>query len=351
VPLSSPISPWQSENTAKFQQALLGWFDKHKRKLPWRTHTSLYRTVVSEFMLQQTRVDTVIRYFENWMQRFPDFVALAQASEADVLKAWEGLGYYRRARNLHALAQRLASMKHIPDDEAFWFSLPGIGPYSAAAIRSIALGQPSACVDGNVVRIITRLRGDETCYRDSSTASRLLNPLASSLISTQRPGSFNEAMMELGATVCTPRNPLCTVCPVQAFCTGHSLPHLQEIPCFAKTHTLERTAQRLFLLHQGNLLLQQTPVGKTKRLESFMELPHLPENWLTHPHISLLCTRKRGISQERWTENIYGMNSPEDALQWAIHEPSLRWVNTGQLSDILLSGPHRKWINDLLAKR
>src|SRR5690606_35963152 len=120
--------------------------------------------------------------------------------EAEVLKAWEGLGYYRRARNLHALARQLAPLTKIPHDEAFWLALPGIGPYSAAAIRSIALSQPSACVDGNVIRILTRLRGDATCYRDSSTAARQLRPLADALPCHQFPGDFNEAMMELGAT-------------------------------------------------------------------------------------------------------------------------------------------------------
>ncbi len=348
MPLSKPLSPWQPENTTTFQQTLLGWFAKQKRLLPWRTQTSLYRTVVSEFMLQQTRVDTVIRYFENWLLLFPDFSALAQASEAEVLKAWEGLGYYRRARNLHALAKILAPLKSIPVDEAFWLALPGIGPYSAAAIRSIALGQSSACVDGNVVRILTRLKGDETCYRDSSTASRLLKPFADQLISHRQPGAFNETMMELGATVCTPRNPLCTVCPVQTFCEGYSLPHLQEIPRFVKAQLQERTAQRLFLLHGDKLLLQKTTAGKTRRLESFHELPNLPEHWLSHPHIYLHCTRKRGISQERWTENIYYAAPVEEILQWAVREPSLHWVGTEQLSDVLISGPHRKWINDLL---
>lgn len=335
----------------QFRTALLSWFTREKRLLPWRTHTSLYRTVVSEFMLQQTRVDTVIRYFEEWMIRFPDFQALSQASEAEVLKAWEGLGYYRRARNLHALAKQLAPLDSIPTDESFWLSLPGIGPYSAAAIRSIALGQPAACVDGNIVRILTRLTANENVFRDSSTAARQLAPQADTLLCHQSPGAFNEAMMELGATVCMPRKPLCLVCPVNMFCKGQSLSHISEIPRFQKAVFTDKQAKRLFLLHpqKGVLLSKGSPNGK--RLQSFLEIPHLPEPLQASPELRKLFTGKRGISQERWTEEIFTLPLAADLLQWSEAEPQLQWVSLPKLQEILLSGPHRKWLNELLTEQ
>jgi len=145
---------------ADFQRALHDWYRVNHRKLPWREAPSLYKTVVSEFMLQQTQVATVLPYFERWLRELPDFAALAAAAETRVIKLWEGLGYYSRARNLHKLGQAVAALPHLPRSVAEWQELPGIGPYTAAAIASISLGQPAACVDGNVVRILARLTAD-----------------------------------------------------------------------------------------------------------------------------------------------------------------------------------------------
>lgn len=354
IPENDPqhtISDWLSSDIQGFQKQLLNWFAQEKRLLPWRTQTSLYRTVVSEFMLQQTRVDTVIRYFEEWMIRFPDFQTLAKASEEEVLKAWEGLGYYRRARNLHALARHLAPLEEIPTEESFWLSLPGIGPYSAAAIRSIALGQPAACVDGNIVRILTRLTTNETVFRDSSTAARQLATQADALLSHQSPGAFNEAMMELGATVCVPRKPLCLVCPVKTFCKSHTLPHLSEIPRFRKAVFVEKQAKRLFLHHPQKGVLLSSPVANSKRLQSFLEIPHLPAHLDSHPKLRKLFTGKRGISQERWTEEILTLPITPELVQWSETETGLQWISLPQLEMILLSGPHRKWLNELLTEQ
>lgn len=350
--MSAPASArWTDEKIGKFQTNLLDWFQQNKRQLPWRTQTSLYRTVVSEFMLQQTRVDTVIRYFEEWMVRFPDFPSLAAASEQEVLKAWEGLGYYRRARNLHTLAQQLAPLTQIPEDASFWLSLPGIGPYSAAAIRSIALGQPAACVDGNIVRILARLNAIETIFRDSSTAARILGPQADQLLSQQHPGDFNEAMMELGATVCMPRKPLCLVCPVQSFCQSRDLAHLTEIPRFQKAVFQERHAKRLFLWHPSRGLLLHRDSSSTQRLQSFFEIPHLPEALLTQKGLQKLYTGKRGISQERWTEEIYALPFTPEVQKWIATDAGLQWFTLSELKEVLLSGPHRKWINKLLTEQ
>ena len=154
------------------RETLLAWYDEHQRPLPWRTQPSLYRTVLSEFMLQQTQVATVLPYFDRWLQKFPSFDILAAAEEAEVLKAWEGLGYYSRARNLQKLARELASMDAPPTTYAEWIKLPGIGPYTAAAVTSIAFQQPEAVVDGNVIRVLARITADDSLHKDAAAATK-----------------------------------------------------------------------------------------------------------------------------------------------------------------------------------
>ncbi|HYP15695.1 MAG TPA: A/G-specific adenine glycosylase, partial [Opitutus sp.] len=193
----------------EFQAGLLGWYRAAARPLPWRSDPSPYKTVVSEFMLQQTQVKTVLPYFARWLEALPDFRTLAAAPEARVLKLWEGLGYYSRARNLHKLAQAVAARPQLPRTAAEWRELPGVGPYTAAAITSISFAAPAACVDGNVVRILARLTADGTPFRDSASAAKAFTPLAESLLTQSSPGDHNQAMMELGATVCFRQKPRC----------------------------------------------------------------------------------------------------------------------------------------------
>jgi A/G-specific adenine glycosylase len=196
------------------RQLLLEHYDAHRRELPWRESQEPYRVWVSEIMLQQTRVETVIPYYDRWMERFPTVEALAEADEEPVLKAWEGLGYYSRARNLHRSAlivrERLGGV--LPQDSRGLKTLPGIGEYSAGAIASIAYGEVVPAVDGNVRRVLSRLFDLE----DPADAS--LRKRAGELVDPTRPGDWNEALMELGATVCTPRSPGCTVCPLSGEC-------------------------------------------------------------------------------------------------------------------------------------
>lgn len=200
----------------QFQQALLAWFDRNGRVLPWRESRDPYRVWVSEIMLQQTRVAAAIPYYERWLERFPTLDALADADIDDVLKAWEGLGYYSRARNLHAAArivrERYAgSMPASTDDLC---RLPGIGEYTAGAIASIVYGHAEPAVDGNVRRVMSRLK-------DHDLAGRALHDAAKALVPQPRPGDFNQAMMELGATVCVPRSPDCGACPVTEHCAAY----------------------------------------------------------------------------------------------------------------------------------
>jgi A/G-specific adenine glycosylase len=198
---------------ARFRGALLRWYDQHRRELPWRESRDPYRIWVSEVMLQQTRVAAVLDHYRIFLERFPSVQALAAASADAVLAAWSGLGYYRRARMLHRCAQQIAGEYggSFPRNSEALLALPGIGRYTAAAIASIAFAEPVAVVDGNVERVLLRLIGANlTTPRTWQQAQTLLDE--------SRPGDFNQAMMELGATVCLPRAPLCTMCPVRKFC-------------------------------------------------------------------------------------------------------------------------------------
>jgi A/G-specific adenine glycosylase len=206
---------------------LLEWFHKHKRTLPWREKRTPYRVWISEAMLQQTQVATVIPYFERWLKKFPTVQALAKASIDDVLKQWEGLGYYRRARNIHKAAQIIAFEKEgvFPTTYEDWLELPGIGSYTAAAISSIVNGEKVLVVDGNVKRVAARLfmiKGEVS----EKEAKKRLEPF----LPETKPGDFNEALMELGATICTPKNPKCLFCPVNEFCKAYQKGQVDKFP-------------------------------------------------------------------------------------------------------------------------
>jgi A/G-specific adenine glycosylase len=196
---------------AGLRRTLLAWYDKNRRDLPWRNSRDPYRVWVSEIMLQQTRVAAVIPRYEQFLQKFQSVHQLASARGASVLAEWSGLGYYRRARNLHAAAKIVATAGKFPKDAEGWRELPGIGRYTAAAISSIAFDEPVAVLDGNVERVLRRLAG-----RGQSSAQTW--EAAQGLLDSNRPGDFNQAMMELGATVCLPGQPLCAECPIRVFC-------------------------------------------------------------------------------------------------------------------------------------
>ncbi len=208
--------------------ALLAWFAQHQRQLPWRNRPSPYAVLVSELMLQQTRVETVIDYFTRWMARWPTVDALAQASESDVLALWTGLGYYNRARNLHAAAKAVIAQHGgvMPRDAESLRQLPGLGPYTVGAVRSIAFGEPAALVDGNVARVLARwtaFAGDPNAPRGRTQVWQLAEAWLDVPETRADPSSWNQALMELGATVCTPRSPRCATCPVATHCQANAL--------------------------------------------------------------------------------------------------------------------------------
>lgn len=338
------------QSRAAFQRALLDWYRVHQRKLPWRESPALYKTVVSEFMLQQTQVKTVLPYFARWLEALPDFAALAAAPEARVLKLWEGLGYYSRARNLHRLAQAVAALPAPPRTPEAWRELPGVGPYTAAAITSISFGAPAAVVDGNVVRILARLTADGRTFRDGTAAVKEFAALADALLPATSPGDHNQAMMELGATVCFRQNPLCTVCPVSAFCAGLKSGAPESFPQLAAKKTEKVAVTRLWCVHAGRLLLHQA-AATARRLAHLHELPtpaHLGlEEATVQRDGELLAQKKRAITKYQITESIY---RPAAALPRKL-PTALVWVPLAELESVTLSGPHRRWVRELLARK
>jgi A/G-specific adenine glycosylase len=281
------------------------------------------------------------------MAAFPGFAALAAAPEAAVLRLWEGLGYYSRARNLHRLAGAVAGGA-LPALARDWEKLPGVGPYTAAAVASIAFGEPRACVDGNVVRILSRLTRDGAPRRDGADAARALAPLAQQMLNAAAPGDHNQAMMELGATVCLRRGPLCPACPVRGFCAAARAGDPEGYPRLARRRTERREVVRVWCERKGSLLLHRSPPG-SRRLAGLHELPTAEQAGIDPALASLgplLARRSRTITRYRIVESIHSARPPGGGrLQ------GLVWVSLADLGSIPLSGPHRKWTNQVLASR
>lgn len=342
-------SPILISHRPAFQRKLHTWYRVHHRKLPWRDAPSLYKTVVSEFMLQQTQVATVLPYFARWLRALPDFAALAAAPEAKVMKLWEGLGYYSRARNLHQLAQAFVAMPRPPRTPAEWRELPGIGPYTAAAITSIAFGEPAAVVDGNVVRILARLSGESRLFRDGTEAVKYFTPLADALVAGSNPGEHNQAMMELGATVCFRQNPRCPTCPVAPFCAARQTGTPEKFPRLKPKVIVQKSVVRLWCEHNGRLLLRRGH-AKAKLLAGLHELPEAANLGVKTANKSLLAVKRRAITRFQITESIYAVK-PTAALRASIaQDDSLEWVPLKQLDRVILSGPHKRWIGELLGR-
>ena len=240
---------------------LLEWYASHARPLPWRRVNDAYAIWVAETMLQQTRVETVIPYFERWLKRFPSLAHLAAASEQEVLSLWEGLGYYQRARNLHRASQMVMSEYggELPREVKALRRLPGIGRYTAAAIASIAYHQDEPALDGNARRVLARFFAIDQPLRASHT-ERLLQELASAHLPRGRASEYNQALMDLGATLCTPRKPACPKCPLADHCLAHQRGQEQAIPAAgAKPALPHHTVTAAVIVRDGQVLIAQRP--------------------------------------------------------------------------------------------
>ena len=297
-PADLPTPP-RPGGDAGMRRALLAWYQGHARTLPWRDHPTPYRVWVAETMLQQTRTDTVRPYFARFVARFPDVHSLARASEDAVLAAWAGLGYYRRARHLHAAAQRIVRDHGgtLPADPAVLQRLPGIGRYTAGAIASIAHGQPVPVLDGNVVRVLCRLddvAGDPT----RAPVRRTLWDRAAGLVPADAPGAFNQALMELGATVCTPRRPRCDDCPVRPWCTAAARGTVAERPVRAprrRAPVVRLLAAVVRCPRRGLLLVRRPARGILAGLWDVPAVPWTDDAPPTPRDVATLAARRCGL--------------------------------------------------------
>lgn len=268
-----------TEHKRYFSQELLDWYEINKRDLPWRRHRDPYYIWVSEIMLQQTRVDTVIPYFHRFIERFPTIQSLADAPEDDVLKCWEGLGYYSRARNLQAAARQVTEQYDgvMPSGKDEVSGLKGIGPYTSGAIRSIAFNIPAAAVDGNVMRVLSRYFLIEEDIMKVKTRTKM-EDLVLTLVPDGRASDFTQALMELGALICTPKSPKCLVCPVMEHCSARLEGKEESLPIKTKAKP-PRPEYRLTAIvegtgvHEGKILIRKRPAAGL--LAGMWELPHV----------------------------------------------------------------------------
>jgi A/G-specific adenine glycosylase len=342
----------------RVRRQLLGWYTRHRRDLPWRRTRDPYAIWVSEIMLQQTQVATVVPYFNRFLATFPTVTGLAAAGEQEVLRLWEGLGYYRRAHHLHESARRIVADLdgRFPSDAAVLSGLPGLGRYTVNAVLSQAFDQRLPILEANSQRVLARLfglRGDLT----RNPARRRLWQLAEALLPRQRVGDFNQALMELGALVCTPAVPHCNECPLQSICTARRLGIQEQIPLrVARASTVEVREVALVIRRRGKLFLAKRPAGE--RWGGFWEFPHgklkktethaaaadrlaretlgfriqgeheflSVRHTVTHHRITMVCL------QACWRAGSFRSSFYESG----------RWIKPSQLESFALSAPQRR---------
>jgi A/G-specific adenine glycosylase len=329
---------------ARLRCQLLEWYARNARDLPWRRSSDPYAIWVSEIMLQQTRVAVVIDRYQAFMARFPTVAILAAAPEQDVLALWSGLGYYRRARMLHKAAQYVAAhhQGNLPASSEALRMLPGIGAYTAAAIASIAHGEPVAVVDGNVERVLCRLQGREAGNRAGGAAhKRKIEDLAAQLVDPAHPGDFNQALMELGATVCLPRNPQCLVCPVVSDCKTqgeHKTAPRPRMQSREVAHALSvRTCPESGKAGR-EVLLEQRPAALTV-MPGLWELPALKSAAVSEKELAM--TVRHAIMQVNYYVNIRTVFE-DDVEVMTVTGGERRWVPLGEAAAMPLTGLARK---------
>lgn len=290
------------------RKALLTWYYKHHRKLPWRETRDPYAIWVSEVMLQQTQVDTVIPYYKNFLKTFPTLTSLSHAPEETILKAWQGLGYYRRAKHMHDAAKEVVATygSQLPTTRDELKKLKGFGPYTSASVASIAFGEPVACVDGNVKRVISRL------FATHDEAE----PYAQRLLATEDPSSFNQAMMELGALICKPKQPNCAGCPVNLYCQAYQTDKVLEFPEIKSKKKPDNLWVHVLILNDQDRYYLE-PRANSGRYAGMWQLPTY-ETVEEHADI-----------QSIWSKN-YGVSSPLKKLNHFKHQLTHKtmWVQS-----------------------
>jgi A/G-specific adenine glycosylase len=339
-----------AEKIVRVRRRLLEWYERSRRDLPWRRNRDPYAIWVAEIMLQQTRVAVVVERYQAFMARFPTLLSLALAREQEVLAAWSGLGYYRRARMLHKTAQFVANhhQGNLPHTAAELRLLPGIGAYTAAAVASIAHGERVAVVDGNVERVLCRLEGWKAGSRAGGGAQlrRKIEELAAELVCPERPGDSNQALMELGATLCSPRNPQCTECPVASDCKTqgeHQTAPRPPMICREVAYALSvRSGRRARQMHL-EVLLEQRPASLTV-MPGLWELPALRENAV--PEEELRLTVRHSIMQVNYYVRIRTVFE-DDVDAMTVAGGVRRWVPLNDAAGMALTGLTRKVLTRL----
>ncbi len=314
---------------------LLRWYARGHRDLPWRRTTDPYRIWVSEIMLQQTRAQAVIPYYEKFLTRFPTVEVLAAAREDEVLALWSGLGYYSRARNLRKAAIAVTSAGGFPQEFAALRALPGIGDYTAAAIASIAFGQPHAVLDGNVLRVVARAENDFADISAAATKERFRS-VAQQWLDPRHPGTFNQALMELGATVCLPKNPLCLVCPLMRCCRASEEGTTAQLPVKLRRTEPVSLEGTLFLVQRAGRVLLRQREPEARRMAGFWDLPaseHLP---------GAREKRKLGEIRHTITHHRYKLTVVAATRASAAGGPEFGWFEPARLGEVPLSTTARK---------
>ena len=338
----------QDRNTEKIvrvRERLLEWYERSRRDLPWRRSRDPYAIWVSEIMLQQTRVAVVVERYQAFMARFPTLISLAHTTEQEVLAAWSGLGYYRRARMLHKAAQFVADhcQGNLPQTAAELRLLPGIGAYTAAAVASIAHGEPVAVVDGNVERVLCRMEGWKAGSRagGGSLVRRKIETLAGKLVDPAQPGDFNQALMELGATLCLPRHPQCLVCPVAEQCKTqgeHNTAPRRPMRSREAAHALTVRTGRQAGQSNREVLLEQRPASLSV-MPGLWELPTLTEAAV--PEEELRMTLRHAIMQVNYYVRVRTVFE-DDIDELTVPGGERRWVSLGEAAGMALTGLTRK---------
>ena len=332
----------------KFQTDLLRWYARHRRDLPWRPpmgsqqRVDPYRVLVSEAMLQQTQVATVVPYFLRFLERFPTVFDLARAGEQDVLRMWQGLGYYSRARHLHHAARYVVEQLNgeIPATVEALRALPGVGRYTAGAVASIAYGCRAPIVDGNVARVLCRLDCIQTNPREKATLDKLWRR-AEEILPRKHCGDFNSALMEWGATVCTPRSPKCLICPVRAHCEAAARGLQEHIPPPKKAMVTPLLKRKVLCIRRGEAyLIEQRPAkGRWAGMWQFVTIdaaakPSQLKLKLTKP--KRIGEIRHALTHRRYEFDVYAADVTHDGV-----DPSPRvWVTLNQLDRYPLPRPH-----------
>ena len=351
----------------QFSSLLLSWYDMNARSLPWRGHRDPYAVWISEIMLQQTRVETVIPYFLRWMGRFQSVAALAASSEQEVLNAWEGLGYYSRARSILKAAQMIVEQYGgiLPQSREELQKLPGLGRYTAAAIASIAFGRDEVVLDGNVKRVLSRCFNFRVAI-DTPAGEKLLWQLAEGLLPSGKAGDYNQAVMDLGATICTPRLPKCGKCPVSTLCQANllglqaELPVVSEkkpIPHYIVTAAVIRRDERVLIAKRSSkgLLggLWEFPGGKVETGESFEAA--LQREILEELDTDIDVGEKLGTYRHAYTHFKVTLHAFHAQLVGkepeALEASELAWVEPKRLGDYPMGKIDRMISNDLVQEK